>query len=220
LAALYWKFAKGYYQKNGKPSGSLCGIKVALRILRHAYGHTLASQFGPLSLKSLQTKMIELGQSRRYINDNVHRIRRMFHWAVGEELVSPTVYQALTAVPGLRKGRTEARETQPVEPVANATVDTTLPHLPAVVAAMVRFQRLTGARPGEVCILRPCNVDTSGDVWSYRPESHKTEHHGREEAYSVRRSRCEDDADTCLGNRRCLVGRSAAITEHRTGRRT
>ena len=45
---------------------------------------------------------------------------------------------------------------------------------------MVRFQRLTGARPGEVCQLRPVDVDRSGDVWEYRPESHKTEHHGRE----------------------------------------
>jgi integrase len=44
---------------------------------------------------------------------------------------------------------------------------------------MVRFQRLTGCRPAEVCILRACDVDTSGEVWSYRPESHKTEHRGR-----------------------------------------
>jgi integrase len=45
---------------------------------------------------------------------------------------------------------------------------------------MVRFQRLVGCRPEEVCIVRPCDVDRSGDVWVYRPESHKTEHHGRE----------------------------------------
>ncbi len=48
-------------------------------------------------------------------------------------------------------------------------MDSTLPYLPAVVADMVRFQRLTGARPGEVCQLRPCDVDWSGDVWEYRP---------------------------------------------------
>jgi integrase len=39
---------------------------------------------------------------------------------------------------------------------------------------------LTGCRPGEVCCLRPADVDRSGDVWQYRPEHHKTEHHGRE----------------------------------------
>ena len=50
---------------------------------------------------------------------------------------------------------------------------------------MVRLQRLTGCRPAEVCILRPCDVDTSGDVWLYRPGSHKTEHHDRERVICV-----------------------------------
>lgn len=38
-------------------------------------------------------------------------------------------------------------------------------------------------RPGvnsRVQGIRPCDVDRSGEVWLYRPESHKTEHHGRE----------------------------------------
>ena len=59
-------------------------------------------------------------------------------------------------------------------------VDATLPHLPPVVADMVRFQRLTGARPGEVCGIRPCDVEREGEIWRYRPERHKTEHRGRE----------------------------------------
>ncbi len=45
---------------------------------------------------------------------------------------------------------------------------------------MVKFQRLTGCRPGEVCQLRPGDIDRSGEVWVYRPGSHKTEHHDRE----------------------------------------
>ena len=45
---------------------------------------------------------------------------------------------------------------------------------------MVRLQRLTGARPGEICSLRPLDLDTSGDVWRYIPEKHKTSHRGRE----------------------------------------
>ena len=52
--------------------------------------------------------------------------------------------------------------------------------MPDVVSDMVEFQRATGARPTEVCILRPCDIDRSGDVWIYRPESHKTEHHGKD----------------------------------------
>ncbi len=59
-------------------------------------------------------------------------------------------------------------------------VNPTLEHLPPVVADMVRFQRLTGCRPEEVCKLRPCDVELTAPSWAYRPESHKTEHHGRE----------------------------------------
>ena len=33
-------------------------------------------------------------------------------------------------------------------------------------------------RPQEVLIMRPCDIDTSRDVWVYRPSTHKTEHHG------------------------------------------
>ena len=86
----------------------------------------------------------------------------------------------MTTVEGLRRGRTEARETSPIMPAADGAVDASLAFLPAVVADMVRLQRLTGARPAEVCILRPCDLDRNADVWLYRPESHKTQHHGRE----------------------------------------
>ena len=83
-------------------------------------------------------------------------------------------------VAGLRRGRTDARESAPIMPVTDTVVDATLPHLPAVVADMVRLQRATGMRPAEVCLMRPCDIDRTGDVWTYRPESHKTEHHGRD----------------------------------------
>ena len=43
---------------------------------------------------------------------------------------------------------------------------------------MIQLQRLTGMRPGEVVIMRTCDVDVSGKSWTYRPESHKCEHHG------------------------------------------
>jgi integrase len=90
------------------------------------------------------------------------------------------MYHGLMAVSGLRKGRSEAREPDPVMPVDDATVQATLPHLSPVVADMIRFQRLTGCRPQDVCNLRPCDVDMTGDVWLYRPETHKTEHHDRD----------------------------------------
>lgn len=179
LINAYRKHAEAYYVKNGESTGTAEGMRGVMRLLRTGYGDAPVREFGPLALKTLRQRMVDAGQSRKYVNENCDRIRRMFKWAAGNELIPFEVYQRLTAVDGLRKGRTEARETAPVPPVADDVVDRTIPHLPAIVADMVRFQRLTGCRPGEVCILRPCDVDTAHEVWIYRPESHKTEHHGK-----------------------------------------
>jgi len=149
-------------------------------VLKQLYGHTQVANFGPLALKALREHWIRAGLCRNVINQRAGIVRRIFKWGVSEALVPQAVLQGLQAVDGLRRGRTEARETEPVGPVADVTVEATLPHLPPVIADMVRFQRLVGCRPGEVCGLRPCDVDTAGEVWVYRPESHKTQHHGRE----------------------------------------
>ena len=99
--------------------------------------------------------MLGKGWSRSTINQAIGRIRRCFRWAVENELVRPDMYHGLMAVSGLRKGRSEAREPDPVQPVDDATVQATLPHLAPVVADMIRFQRITGCRPQDVCNLRP-----------------------------------------------------------------
>lgn len=43
---------------------------------------------------------------------------------------------------------------------------------------MIELQRLTGMRPGEVTVMRTCDIDTSGRVWIYTPASHKTARFG------------------------------------------
>lgn len=179
LLAAYWQFARKYYVKNGRPTKTLGTIRRVRDLIRERHANERAIDFGPRKLRSLQDDLIVRGLSRSYINKIADIVRRMFRWAVAEELVPASVDHALRAVPGLRKGRTQARETPPVLPVDDATVDRTLPHLPPIVQDMVRFQRYTGCRPEEVCMLRPCDVDTSAEVWSFVPATHKTEHHGR-----------------------------------------
>ena len=51
--------------------------------------------------------------------------------------------------------------------------------------SMVELQMLTGMRPGEVCILRPMDVDRRGKVWLYRPADHKTAHHGHKRVVPI-----------------------------------
>lgn len=179
LIRLYRQHVSAYYVKNGKPTSEQHDIACAMRFVRLLYSGIPVSDFGPLALKAVRQKMVEDGYARTTINKSMHRIRRMFRWAVENELVRPFILQALEAVAGLLKGRTLAHETAPVESVPDAVVESTLPHLPTVVADMVRFQRLTGCRPQEVCSIRPCDVELSGEVWKYVPAEHKMEHYGK-----------------------------------------
>jgi len=170
-----------YYLKDGRPTSEQDNIRQALRFLRRLYGQTPAKDFGPQALKLVRNAMIQAGRCRTLINKDVNRVRGMFRWAAEEELYPGDAYQALRAVQGLSKGRGEAKERPPVGKVSVAVVKATLPHLTAPLAAMVKLQLLTGARPGEVASLRPRDVDRSDPAaWVYRPGSHKTEHHGRD----------------------------------------
>ena len=179
LILQYWRFCQRHYVKNGEPTDEQSGIRLALRPLRELYGTTTALSFGPLKLKAVREQMIAQGLARTTINQNVGRIRRMFRWAASEELIPATVFQSLSTVQGLQRGRTEAREPAPVLPVEDDRIEAALPFMPRIVADMARIQRLCGARPGEMVILRPCDVKRDGKVWKYTPESHKNEHRGK-----------------------------------------
>ena len=179
LVASYLQHAQTYYRDtDGNPTSELSALKLPLGVLVRLYGRTPAATFGPLSMEAVRNDMIAKGWSRASINSHVGRLRRMFKWAVARELLPVGVHQALTTMVGLRAGRTAARETGAIKPVADDVVEATLPFMSPTVAAMVRVQLLTGARPGEVCSMRTGDIDRSGDVWLYRPAKHKTQHHG------------------------------------------
>ena len=95
-------------------------------------------------------------------------------------MIPPTVHQGLSAVAGLRKGRTEAKESEGVGPVPDAFVDAIRPHVSRQVWAMIELQRLTGCRPGEVAIMRTRDIDVTGRIWVFTPQSHKMQHKDRE----------------------------------------
>jgi integrase len=175
----FWKHAEKYYRHpDGSPTSEIRSYKPPLAILNRLYGKSEARDFGPLALDAVRNAMIDKAWVRKSINISIGRIKRMFKWAVAKELVPASIHHALSAVAGLRAGRTDARESEPVKPVPDKIVDATLPFLSRTVAAMVQLQRFTGARPGEICAMRTPDIDRTGEVWLYTPTNHKTAHHG------------------------------------------
>ncbi len=180
LLLLYWRYAKGYYLRDGKPTSELGNMRDALRPVRQLYGSTLAIDFGPLSLKALRQHMIEKALCRGVINNRVGRIKRFYKWAVSEELIPASVLEALKTVAGLQFEKSAARETEPVRPADEEAVEKLLNCLAPPVKAMVELQRLTGMRSGEIVIMRPCDIERGDDVWRYRPSDHKTRYRGHD----------------------------------------
>lgn len=180
LIRLFWAHAEVYYRLvDGTQSSELDAFRQAARPLARLFGPTPADALGPRRLIAVRAEMIALGWCRATVNQQVGRIKRMFKWAVENELVAPGMFHGLQAVSGLRLGRTTAPEGEPVKPVPQELIDATLPRVSAQVAAMIRLQLLTGMRPGEVVIVRTADVCREGLVWSYRPTRHKTQHHGQ-----------------------------------------
>ncbi|MBM4074124.1 MAG: site-specific integrase, partial [Planctomycetes bacterium] len=179
VSELVLRFYQLIKREFGEKNKETYGIRDALRPVNQLYGSTRASEFGPKALKTVREHMIKVQNlCRTEINRRMSRIRRAFKWAESEELIPAGHYHTLQTVSGLRLGRSEARESEPVKPVDAKTVASTMPFLSPTVAAMVRLQQLTGMRQGEICIMRPLDLDRTGDIWVYQPSTHKTAHLG------------------------------------------
>lgn len=178
----YLEHAQEYY-KGSREYGDL---ERAIRPIADLFAMLPADQFETTHFRSCQAWWLsDPGRSRQYINKQSKRLLRVIKWAVGEALMRSSAYEACRCVPSLKKGRSSAPEAEPTTPVGQDVVDATIPHLTQVLADMVRFQQLTGCRPGELVTITPSMVDRSSDVWEIRLQSHKTAHRGRERTIYV-----------------------------------
>lgn len=180
LAAKYLDYCQRRYRKGGKCTSEYGVIRSALAPLTETAGDTIAAEYTPLKLLELRNVFADRW-TRKSANKQLSRIRGMFKWGVSRELIPLTVYQALLTVESLRRGQIsesgqQARESERVQPVPDDVIDATIAELPTHLADMVRIQRLTAMRPGELLIMRGCDIDRTKQTWIYTPGQHKTEH--------------------------------------------
>lgn len=186
LCKAYMDYVRQYYMtEDGTAGKEAKQIEYSVGPLIDHYGSMVIEEFGPLKLIELREYMVGLGWCRKLINQRVGRLKRMFKWAVSREITSSVLYHALSSIEGLRKGRTTAKESVPVKPVNEDHVYKSLDYMTPVVATMVELQLLTGMRPGELVIMRPCDIDRSGEIWHYCPHSHKTQYRGKDRIISI-----------------------------------
>lgn len=219
LLVAYIPEAEQYYRRaDGSPTQEIINVRAALRPLQRAYGNLPVSAFGPHQLEALRLLMMSgdwmttaekaasvlrrgrpPGRCRKTINKDVNRIRLAFRFGVRKGLVPAGVYQTLLTVDHLKQGRSAARETEDVGPAPAEAVAAVLVRVNRTVGTMLQVQQLTGARPGEVCRLRPGDIDRTGEalarlvgerialngVWAWIPDRHKTAHHGHKRVIPI-----------------------------------
>ena len=119
-----------------EPTREQGNFQASLRPLKRLYGDRPLSEFTPQCLCIVRQAMIDgnwmtqaekkewadagrkVGLARSTVNERIARIKLMFRWGAMRELAPPFIAHGLATVDGLRRGRSGARETDPVMPVA------------------------------------------------------------------------------------------------------
>jgi len=195
----------GYMRTDGSYSCHFEQSRLALQPLSSLFGSTPVARFKAEQLETVQRAMIDHKRwwkgpdaerprswSRATINRRITVIVKFFAWCERRELVPEGRAEHLRLVPGLRKGRSQAKETPKRERVVTAEqIAAVLPYCSPQIAAMIRLQRLTAMRPAELVRIRGAEIereapvpvgDEAGaradgvEVWAYRPLEHKTDH--------------------------------------------
>ena len=176
----FWTHAQTHYVKDGKETSEVYILRSVIRPLRELYGMTPAKDFGPLSLKAVRAQMVELGWARNTVNAAMSRIRRVFKYAVENEMIDVSVLESLKTVAPLLAGRTEAHDNAPRHAVEQDQIDAVRSLVSPLVRDLIDIQLLTGARSGELLMLTSGMIDRTEKTWTADLKSHKTVHHGKQ----------------------------------------
>jgi integrase len=179
LVAVFLAWADQHY-RGGASRGEARNVRDAVRPLVAAYGDADVADFGARELIEVRSRMIAAGLARGSINQRCNRIRRVFRRGVEWGIVASGVLASLQAVSPLRHGAKGVRETSPVRPVSDDDVVRTLDFLSDDMRVLVLLMLRSGMRRGEAILMRTADLDTSRDIWIYRPAHHKTSHHGHD----------------------------------------
>jgi integrase len=199
LAGRYLRHAHKTFRKHGRTTSQVTQVRYAMRALRACHGDRMAETMESPDLAMVRDWMIQgekvvrrrradgttaevretYTRSLTTVNGRLLIMKEAFEWAREKGWVPRLVVLDLQTVKPLQRGRSEAKDPGEVPPIDRSVVDATLPHCSSVVRAMIEVNLYTGARPGEVCIMRGCDLEmVSDDCWIYSPSEYKTEHKG------------------------------------------
>ena len=146
-----------------------------MEFLGKLYGDKHVNEFRTIDLHNLRKALIKSGRfCRKQINDYVRRVNTVFTWGVEMGQVDVNVALALTTVKILKEGHPGTYDNPEREHVADETIFKTLPHLSPTLQAMVKLQRMTVFRGGEICKMRIGEISAKWEYWFKHKTINKT----------------------------------------------
>lgn len=123
------------------------------------------------SLCTLKNAQLEHRFNRTSVKHFMGCVRRVWKWGVENREIPPEKLAAIRTVAPPKRG--ECREPNKAKLPAPEIVEKVIPHLPPVPRAVIQLLRRSAARPSEILVLCPEDVDRQGAVWWFVPHKHK-----------------------------------------------
>jgi len=183
IATKYLAWVESRYSKS-----HIDHCRIAMQFLIDHCGNLSVDDFTRYVLKQLQEKLEQEGVTGRpfarpLVNRYVSFIKTAFREAEESGLCSESIVDSLARVRPLKRGKTTAREYEPVDHVDTDVVKATLPFMSEIIRAMVMIHLLCSMRSQDVINLRICDIEMNDPkypgVWWYAPHDHKTKKQGR-----------------------------------------
>jgi len=186
LARDYLEHARRTYVKRGRPTSTVWNTAYAMQSLLDTFGDRPASSVEGPEIAALRDSMIHGTDAKgdnyirsiKTVNDRLYLIKQAFRWGREKGLVAKDNMFDVAQVKPLQSGRCDATPSEPVQPIDEHWVACVKPYCATPVQAMIDLQWLTGARPGDIVIMRGQDIDRTGTIWLYQPSTHKMEHLG------------------------------------------
>ena len=136
-ADVYLAHLTEYYKDS---PGSLERAKYALAILLRLYGRTRADEFSAVHLRAVREEMINDKLARKTVNERIRIVVAMFKYCASFDIISAEVYHKVSTLEPLKRGRSAAKETEPVKAPPREHVEAVKERVNRSVRAMIDLQ--------------------------------------------------------------------------------
>lgn len=197
LVASFISHAEVYYRRaDGSRTDEVAHYRVALRPLL-AIGDRPVDFVTFKDIVEIRDAWVRADHERQYVNKLLFRVKHVFAWGRRERLVPAAIAADVSDVPSLPKGRSTARERQPIRSADLRDVRAAMRHLAPEFRLAVLIQLRCCARPGEVCAMHSREIHRGSvvvdgehlavppGVLAFAPSQHKAGWRGKTVIYTI-----------------------------------